>query len=91
LVLWLVFAVATRAAGPWTLEHALAHNPDAQIAQQRIAAAEAGLGQADAAFWPQLQVQSSYTRTDNPMMVFGDILAQSAWRSTSKWNRRGWT
>ncbi len=71
------------AAEPWTLEsalgYALAHNPDAQLAQQRINAAQAGLQQADAAFWPQLQVQSSYTRTDNPMMVFGDILAQHAY------------
>jgi len=71
------------AAEPWTLEraldYALAHNPDAQIAQQRINAAQAGLQQAAAAFWPQLQVQSSYTRTDNPMTVFGDILAQRAY------------
>jgi len=71
------------AAEPWTLEraqdYALAHNPDAQLAQQRINAAQASLEQADAAFWPQLQVQSSYTRTDNPMMVFGDILAQRAY------------
>lgn len=71
------------AAEPWTLEraldYALAHNPDAQLARQRIAAAQAGLEQADAAFWPQLQVQSSYTRTDNPMAVFGDILAQRAY------------
>jgi outer membrane protein TolC len=71
------------AVEPWTLEramdYALAHNPDAQIAQQRIAAAQAGLQQTDAAFWPRLQVQSSYTRTDNPMAVFGDILAQRAY------------
>ncbi len=75
------------AAEPWTLEsaldYALAHNPDARLAQQRINAAQAGLEQADAAFWPQLQVQSSYTRTDNPMMVFGDILAQHAYSSAS--------
>ena len=74
------------AAEPWTLEsaldYALAHNPDAQLAQQRINAAQAGLEQADAAFWPQLQVQSSYTRTDNPMMVFGDILNQRAFAAS---------
>ena len=78
----LMCSLAT-AAEPWTLEraldYALAHNPDAQLAQQRINAAQAGLEQANAAFWPQLQVQSSYTRTDNPMMVFGDILAQHAY------------
>ncbi|MGB7769446.1 MAG: TolC family protein [Verrucomicrobiia bacterium] len=80
--MWFACSLAS-AAEPWTLEraldYALAHNPDAQLAQQRINAAQAGLEQADAAFWPQLQVQSSYTRTDNPMMVFGDILAQHAY------------
>ena len=61
------------AAEPWTLERALeqalTQNPDARLARQRIAAAQAGLEQADAAFWPRLQFQSSYTRSDNPMMV----------------------
>jgi outer membrane protein TolC len=83
----LACALVTRAADVWTLEraldYALAHNPDARIAQQRIAAAQAGLEQADSAFWPRLQVQSSYTRTDNPMMVFGDILAQRAYNYSS--------
>jgi outer membrane protein TolC len=80
---WLLTCSLAAAAEPWTLEraldYALAHNPDAQIAQQRINAVQAGLEQAAAAFWPQLQVQSGYTRTDNPMMVFGDILAQHAY------------
>ncbi|HEV2434847.1 MAG TPA: TolC family protein, partial [Verrucomicrobiae bacterium] len=85
--LGLSFACSLAAAAePWTLEsalgYALAHNPDAQLAQQRINAAQAGLQQADAAFWPQLQVQSSYTRTDNPMMVFGDILNQRAFAAS---------
>jgi outer membrane protein len=83
LGLWLAFAMAAQASEPWTLvralDYALVRNPDARIAQQRIAAAEAGLEQADSAFWPRLQVQSSYTRTDNPMMVFGDILSQRAY------------
>ena len=87
LGLWLAFAVAAQASEPWTLEraldYALAYNPDARIAQQRIAAAAAGLEQADATFWPQVQVQSSYTRTDNPMMVFGDILAQRSYNYNS--------
>ena len=75
------------AAEPWTLErsleYALAHNPDARIARQRIAAAQAGLEQANSTYWPRLQLQSSYTRTDNPMMVFGDILAQRAYNYSS--------
>ena len=70
-------------ADPWTLDqairHALANNPDARLAVQRIAAAQAGLNQAKAAFSPQLQFGSSYVRTDNPMMVFGEILNQRAY------------
>jgi outer membrane protein TolC len=65
------------------MDYAQTHNPDARIAQQRIAAAQAGLEQADSAFWPHLQFQSSYTRTDNPMMVFGSILNQRAYNYSS--------
>ncbi len=78
------------AAEPWTLERsleqALAHNPDARLARNRIAAAQAGLEQANAAFWPRLQFQSSYTRTDNPMMVFGSILNQRAFSQSLNFN-----
>lgn len=75
---------------PWTLEraleHALTHNPDARLARNKIAAAQAGLEQANAAFWPRLQFQSSYIRTDNPMMVFGSILNQRAYSSSLNFN-----
>ncbi|MHC1765611.1 MAG: TolC family protein [Verrucomicrobiia bacterium] len=80
---WLLTATAAFAAEPWTLERALEEglrrNPDARLARQRISAAQAGLEQAEAAFWPKLQLQSSYTRTDNPMNVFGSILNQRAY------------
>ncbi len=80
-------SLVANAAEPWTLEraldYALAHNPDARIAQYRIAAAQAGLEQANSTFWPRLQFQSGYIRTDNPMMVFGDILAQRAYNYSS--------
>ena len=83
LTLFVSLATTVCADEPWTLEraldYALAHNPDARIAQQRIAAAEAGLEQANSAYWPQLKLGSSYTRTDNPMMVFGNILAQHSY------------
>ena len=83
-------AFAASAAEPWTLErsleYALAHNPSARLAQHRIAAAQAGMEQADAAFWPRLQFQSSYTRTDNPMQVFGSILNQRAYTSSLDFN-----
>ncbi len=75
---------------PWTLERALeqalARNPDAQLARNRIVAAQAGLEQANAAFWPRVQFQSSYTRTDNPMLVFGSILNQRAYSSSLNFN-----
>jgi len=88
--LLLAGTLALNAAEPWTLErsldYALAHNPDARIAQQRIAAAQAGLEQANAEFWPRLQVQSSYLRTDNPMQVFGSILNQRAYSTSLNFN-----
>jgi outer membrane protein TolC len=90
LGLLLAGLLATSAAEPWTLEraldYALAHNPDARIARQRIAAAQAGLEQANSTFWPRLQVQSSYTRTDNPMLVFGSILNQRSYSSSLNFN-----
>jgi outer membrane protein len=87
---WTMACGAALASEPWTLERALDqalnHNPDARLARQRIAAAQAGLEQANAAFWPRLQFQSSYTRTDNPMMVFGSILNQRAYSSSLDFN-----
>ncbi len=77
-------------AEPWTLERALeqalAHNPNARLARHRITVAQAGLEQANAAFWPRVQFQSSYTRTDNPMMVFGSILNQRAYSPSLNFN-----
>src|SRR5262249_27890354 len=79
---WTLTLNAALASEPWTLERALeqalAQNPDTEIARHRIAAAQAGLEQANAACWPRLQFQSSYMRTDNPMQVFGSILNQRA-------------
>ena len=73
-------AASAGAAEPWTLEkaiaHALATNPDTREAEYRIAAARAGIEQANAAFRPQVQFQSGYTRTDNPVAVFGAALNQ---------------
>jgi outer membrane protein len=86
-----VFCWATAfGAEPWTMERALkqalAANPDALLARQRIVAAQAGLEQANAAFWPRVQVQSSYMGTDNPMTAFGSILNQRAYSSSLNFN-----
>ena len=90
LHLWLLSALWTSASEPWTLERALEEglvgNPDSRLAQQRILAARAQLEQANAAFWPQVHFQSSYTRTDNPMQVFGSILNQRSYSSGLDFN-----
>lgn len=90
--LTLGFALATQAEQePWTLErtleYAMGHNPDTRIAQRRLQAAEAGLEQANAAFWPRLQFLSSYTRTDSPMQAFGTILNQRSFTPSLPFNR----
>ena len=88
--LLLTCSLPARAGEPWTLErtldYALTHNPEARISQQRILAAQAGLEQANSVFWPRLQFQSSYTRTDNPMMVFGSILNQQSYNPSLDFN-----
>jgi outer membrane protein TolC len=86
----LLWSLAGLSAEPWTLERALkqalAANPDARLAQQRMVAAQAGLEQANAAFWPRVQFQSSYTGSDNPMLAFGSILNQRAYSSSLNFN-----
>ena len=86
----LCVAWSALAAEPWTLERALqqalASSPDARLAQQRMAAARAGLEQANAAFWPRVQLLSSYSGTDNPMLAFGHILNQRAYNSSLNFN-----
>ena len=86
----LSWSLSALCAEPWTLERALQQalsaNPDARLAQQRIVAAQAGLEQANAAFWPRLQFQSSYIGSDNPMLAFGSILNQRAYSSSLNFN-----
>src|SRR5882672_9111619 len=87
---WVLISSAASGAEPWTLERALeralAHNPDTLLARYRITAAQAGVDQANAAFWPRVQLQASYTRTGNPMIVFGSILNQRAYSSALNFN-----
>lgn len=90
ILAWLAWTASALAAEPWTLERALTlaltNSPDTRLAQQRIRAAQAGLEQANAAVWPRLQFQSGYTRTDNPMYSFGNILNQRAFSPTIDFN-----
>jgi outer membrane protein TolC len=91
LTLLTISLVHLAAAEPWTLERAipfaLENSPDARIAEYRITAARAGLEQARSAFWPQVQVVSSYVRTDNPMQVFGAALNQQSFSPTLDFNQ----
>jgi outer membrane protein len=72
---------------PRALDFALANNPDVRICEQRIHVSQAVLKQANAAFSPQLQLQSSYARTDNPMQAFGSILNQRSFYSGMDFNQ----
>lgn len=65
---------------PFTLESAinlaLERNPDLHIANERIAQAEAAIGESLAAFYPKVKARLSYRYTDNPAQAFGMIVAQ---------------
>ena len=92
--LFLMLAVAAsadlRAEVPWTFErairHAMTNSPDARIAAARIAAAQAGVQQANASLWPQLQIQSTYSASDQPVSVFGYALNQRSYSSALDFN-----
>ena len=82
--------LSSAAAEPWTLERALGfaqtNSPDARIAAYRIAAARAGVEQANSAFWPRLRFESGYTATDLPMLSFGNILNQRSYSPSINFN-----
>lgn len=90
VALALALTGSSSAGEAWTLEralsHALATSPDARSAEHRVRAARAVVDQANAAFWPRLDFQSGYTRTDNPMLAFGAILSQRAYAPTLDFN-----
>jgi len=55
---------------------ALENNPNLQIMHERIAQAQAQLGEALAVFYPQIQTRLSYEHTDNPSRAFSMIISQ---------------
>lgn len=79
----------------WTAQNAvqfaIANNPDTAIIKQRIAAAQATVGEANAAFYPRLDLSATYGRTDNPMYSFGNILNQGEFDETIDFNAPGTT
>lgn len=58
------------------IQLALANNPKIHAAQASIEAAAGASKQADSMSWPQLGLEVSGARTDNPMSVFGYKLSQ---------------
>jgi outer membrane protein len=71
------------------IRHATENNPDILMAQSAMEAAEARIGQANAAFRPQLDVQSSYMRTNLPLHAFGSILNQGVFDFGLDFNKPG--
>jgi len=76
---------------PDAVRFALKNNPDAQIALKRIAASAAAIQEANSAFYPQLGVQAGYSRTNNPMYSFGNILNQGVFSNRIDFNDPGET
>jgi len=58
------------------IDYALANNPDLQIAAERIGQAQAQLGVALSAFYPQVTARVGYQHSNNPAEVFGMIVSQ---------------
>lgn len=80
-------------AAPLTLDEAIARafeqNPDMRAALARIVEADAKLGEATSAFFPQVTTRLSFARTDNPAQAFAMILAQRRFAFTANFNNPG--
>ncbi|MGZ8227502.1 MAG: TolC family protein [Methylococcaceae bacterium] len=74
------FSAEPVANAGYTLEQAvnaaLDNNPSLQIMHERIAQAEAQVGEAVASFYPQIKTRLSYEHSDNPSRAFGMIISQ---------------
>jgi len=65
------------------IDYALANNPDLQIATERISQAEAQLGVALSAFYPQVTARVGYEHSNNPAQVFSMIVSQRDFNANS--------
>lgn len=92
-----LLAAGVKEAPPsqWTTQaavhFALEHNPDTRAALERIHAADADIRSAKAAFYPQLGLSTEYSRTNNPMYSFGNILNQGVFSDRIDFNHPGVT
>jgi outer membrane protein len=78
---------------PLTLDEAVAQafegNPDLRAAAERIGEAQARVGEATSAFFPQISSRLTYARTDNPAQAFAMILAQRRFSFSDDFNNPG--
>ena len=58
------------------VETALEHNPELRAAGEDEKAAAARAGESRAAWYPRLDFSQGFTRSDNPVYVFGTLLTQ---------------
>ncbi|MBL6987339.1 MAG: TolC family protein [Methylobacter sp.] len=65
------------------IDYALSNNPDLQITTERIGQAEAQLGVALSAFYPQVTAKVGYDHSNNPAQVFSMIVAQRDFNANS--------
>ncbi|MFZ5797018.1 MAG: TolC family protein [Thermodesulfobacteriota bacterium] len=70
---------------------ALRNNPDTAITRQRIIAARAAVREANASFYPQLDLSAGYSQTNTPLYSFGNILNQAAFDQSIDFNDPGVT
>jgi len=73
------------------VSYAIAQNPDASLAMQRIEQAVATTELADSANYPRINLSAEYAQTDNPMYSFGNILNQGAFDNSIDFNDPGRT
>ncbi len=79
----------------WTIQQAvrfsLENNPDMKIAQLRIQAAASAVTASQSTYFPLLSPSAGYTRTNNPMYSFGNILTQGQFTQSIDFNNPGIT
>ncbi|RUM37948.1 MAG: TolC family protein [Desulfobulbus sp.] len=68
---------------------ALENSPDSRIVKRRIQSAQAAIIAARAAYYPQVLLSGGYSRTNNPMYSFGNILNQSQFSQNIDFNNPG--
>jgi outer membrane protein TolC len=79
----------------WTVreavQFALKNSPDIRITVERIKSARADVTAAKSAYYPSVGINAGYSRTNNPMYSFGNILNQGQFTDQIDFNRPGIT